>query len=423
MKKILITILLILSTSVGALASTVSVFADTLPNISEINKNGTTIEISIDSGDIKKAIVEYTFVSNDILMSKLEQFEVIPISCEIGSNINIYQINVPKQALSIKIWRVINTNDQIKSLNGTLEWINTPEDAISAVETRIKTIYVDNKLVTRESEAILIAGGAGGVIPGYTFHMHFNLNDAEGNAIPIDYLYSLNVEFDVIKVPFWGLGNKKSTHESYILKAGETRNMDTWPFLAPYTVNDELSKSFDNDYEFMITLGSYESDKLNSLIIQLDNISLLTVSYFYNGVFYDSETVQDEPYSSDDVIDVYPGTIDEISGILNQIGALKDFMQNLSSSFRTTIIIAILILGLMIISFASKIISLIFKIPFIIYKIVRSFIGIIKMLGNFFYFLIKFIINIPGHLINILLFLFIPKNKKKERNSSVSKYI
>lgn len=411
MKKTLITILLAIIMSVGAFASADIVSAEEASVIplgySLIKRTDDVLEFTVSMENLEEAIIEYSFYSNNVLMSKLLQVDITHELCVLGTDENVFAMTLPEEALSVIVWRVITSDDEIKSLSGSFEYTESPETAIPAVETRVKQIYVENKLVTREQNAVVSGVG---LVSGYTFRMHFDLNDEFEEPIPIDYIYSVSVEYDVVTSYFWGVFPGFTSHESFELVSGETRNMDGWPFLRPYTVYESIEESFDNGYDWLITLGTYESDTLNTKIVQIDNVELLTISYFYDGVFYDRETVIDEPYDSDDVIDVLPGTIDPVTSLLDQL-------TNMFETLSTTVRIILAVLGFILLILAFIFIKGLFTTLIGIGK------GIIWVLKAF-YNLLKFLVYvIPKTIIKGIVFLFIPQTKRKERNRNASRYI
>jgi hypothetical protein len=411
MKKTLITIALAIIMSVGVFISADIVSAEeasVMPlGYSVVKRTDDQLEFVVSMENLDTAIIEYSFFSNEVLMSSLIEVDLSPEGCVIGTDENIYIMDLPEEALSVIVWRVTTSDDEIKSLSGTFEYTESPETAISAVETRVKQIYVENKLVTREQNAVVSGVG---LVSGYTFRMHFDLNDENGESIPIDYIYSVSVEYDVVTSYIWGLIPGFTSHESFELVSGETRNMDGWPFLRPFTVYESIEESFDEGYNWLITLGSYASDKLNTKIVQIDNVELLTISYFYEGVFYDREEVQDGPYDSDDVIDVIPGTIDPVTSLLDQITTM---FESLSSTVRIILAVLGLILLILAFIFVKGLVNVFIGIG-------KAVIWVFKALGK----IIRFIVYvIPKTLMTGIIFLFIPQSKRKERNRNASRYI
>jgi len=400
MKKTLITIVLAIIMSVGAFASADIVSAEEASVMplaySIVKRTNDQLEFVVSMENLDTAVIEYSFFSNDVLMSRLLEVDLSHEACVIGTGENVYVMDLPEEALSVIVWRVITSDDEIKSLSGTFEYTESPETAISAVETRVKQIYVENKLVTREQNAVVSGIG---LVSGYTFRMHFDLNDENGESIPIDYIYSVSAEYDVVTSYIWGLIPGFTSHESFELVSGETRNMDGWPFLRPYTVYESIEESFDEGYNWLITLGSYESDKLNTKVVQIDNVELLTISYFYDGVFYDREEVQDSPYPSEGIIDVIPGTIDPVA--------------NLNSTVRIILAVLGLILLILVFIFIKGVVTTLIGIG-------KGIIWVFKALLK----IIRFIVYvIPKTLMTGIVFLFIPQSKRKERNRNASRYI
>ncbi|MBI9009636.1 MAG: hypothetical protein JEZ05_06350 [Tenericutes bacterium] len=412
MKKTLITIILTILLSVGAFASADIVSAEETSVIplgySVVRRNDSTLEFTVSMENLEKAIIEYSFYRNEILMSKLLEVDISHEYCIFGTDQNVYAMNLPEEALSVIVWRVITDSEEIKSLSGSFEYEESPETAISEVEARLKTIYVENDLITKELGLTSI----GGIVAAnsYTFKMYFNLEDIDSNRIPIDEIYSLEVEYD-IKYKYLGFINGSSEHVVKSIVATEQRNATYWPFIIPESVKTNIETSGELEYDWVVNLGTYrDADGVLPLSdVTLDQTTILTISYFYNGVFYDSETVVDEPYDSSDIIDVIPGTIDPITSIIDKV---IDSIGNLGSTL--SVILAVLLVILLIAGI------ILFK------SLVKTIIGILKAVWwslKAVYLFVRFVVYIiPKTLIKAIVFLFIPKTKRKERYNA-SRYI
>ena len=401
MKKALTSIIIAIIVSAGILfsADMNTVSASTIPLTYELDKTNTQGYITISEENLVKAIVEYTFYSNGILMSKLESIDLVFESCEIGSDRNNYSFILPEEALSFKVWRVIDDLDQIKSLDGDHEFISEVGTGINDVETRIKTLYINDDLITKE--------------PGYSetaevwiFKMHFNVEDAEGNIIPIDRIHSLEVEYNVVKSMFFGLWSDVQA-VSKVIEATEERNSMYWPFITPQTVINHIQRSYANDgnFDWMVDLGSHSVPRLTGSDVTIDQTSIIKISYYYQDVFYEDQVVIDEPYDEEDVVPVIPGTTNPILSIGEWFASMGQTLKFIMIGIVVIIIVLVMSLAIKTIGFIKGAITITYKFILFIFK------------------LLKFIfIGIPKAIINFIVFLIVPKNTRKEQRH-VSRYL
>jgi len=402
MKKALITILLTIIMSAGIIfsADLTKAKAEDVPVIYSLSTWNDRGIININSDSIEKAIIEYTFYSNDILFSKLENFNLVYEANAIGTDSHKYSFELPEGTLSFKVWRVITKTDQIMSLSGENELILQEGAGIDAVETRLKTLIISDDLVTKEPVWSDFAG-----IAKYAFRMHFNVEDQEGNSIPIDHIYSLEVEFNVVKTTFWVITSEQE--QTKLIKATEQRNYLAWPFIYSDTVVNAIEPSNDsqNRFDWMFELGTYSINIVPGASITVDETTVIKLSYFYNGEFYNDVDVIDEPYDGEDVIPVIPGTTDPITSII-------DWIAQVGSTLKFILIAVVALIALAAISLVFKTLGFIKSLLVGGYKLIILLFKLIRYI----------VFGIPKAIINFVVFLLIPKAQRKE-NRNVSRYI
>jgi len=401
-KKALISIVLAILMSAGIFLSAdiKTVSAQSIPLTYEVKKDNYSNGIVIIDGDYYvKAVVEYTFYSNDILMSRLETINLVFELCEIGTNRNHFSFSLPDNALSFKVWRVIDDNDYIRSLDGDNEYIHSIGTSIDDVETRLKTIYITDDLITKEA-------GYSETASVWIFKMHFNVEDANGNKIPISKIHSLEVEYYVVKSFFGGLfKDRQYVHKK--IEATEQRNSMVWPYIIPQSVVQNIKQSYDsqNRYDWMVDLGSASVPRLTGSDVTIDQTSVLKISYYYQGQFYQDIDVVDEPYPGEDVIPVTPGTTDPLI-------SLAQWFENLGETLKYILIGVLVLIGIALLSLVLKVLGALKTIV----------IGGYKMIILLFKFIKFIVIGIPKAFINFFVFLIVPKERRKEQRH-VSRYL
>ena len=360
--------------------------------------------------NLVSAEVEYTYYSNEILMSQLITVDIINQGIESSTSHDVYSFTVPEEALSVTVWRVIRSDNQMNSLSGSFEYVYSEETSISAVETRIKTLYITEDLITRETAYSNLGGGA------YAFRMHFNLEDSAGNDIDIDYIHSLTVEYDIVhtyldNILSGAAGSTSTDHQVLEIIATETRNATYWPYIIPETVVTNIGESFDSDYDWMVELGTFID--IDGILpfdsVTLDQTTILTISYYFDGVFYDYVEVIDDPYDSEDIIDVVPGTTIEVINMLDEV---ISFLDGIGDTLKWILIgLAAVLLIVVVIFFVNVVKGILW--------IIKTIWWVIKLPFKIF----KFTIKLPGYILDGIVLLFVPRKKRKERNKNVGRFI
>ncbi len=407
MKKALITILLMITMSAGIIFSAdIVLSAESIPLTYEVTKDDDRGSILVNFDNLKTAILEYTFYSNDILMSRLDTVNLILEGSEIGTDRTWYSFSLPSETLSFKVWRVVDSEDQIKSLDGDHEYVHGEGTSISDVETRLKTLYILDDLITKEavySETAEV----------WKFNMHFNVIDSEGNQVPIDKIHSLKVEYNVIKSMFFGAWKTNQAITKEII-ATETRNAMIWPYIIPQSVINNIQESYHNandntigneDYDWMVNLGTFSVSRLTGSDVALDKTSVLSISYYYEGVFFEDQVVVDEPYDDEDIIPVIPGTTDPLVSI-------SEWFTDLGSKIQFILMGIVVIIALVFISLVFKGLAAVKTVIVMLYKLIAFFVKAMSFI----------LLGIPKWIINTIVFLVIPRTKRKEQ-SHVSRYL
>ncbi len=399
MKKALITtiIAILLSAGIFFSAGNLNVSASETENhiyIESLQVSGTDIFFEVETTDVDQVILEYSYYKETILFSRLVRLNVQKVSINTTTGLSKYHFSKPNNALSMKIWRIANDSTIRSTVNG--EYIYSEATALSQVQARVKQIIVDNDLITKERVySDNIAAKA------YRFVMHFDLVDEENNPIDIDRIIKLSAKFNVVQS---GLISTTTT-KNLIIEETTFYPQSYFPFFVPQRITQNIDQSFDTNYTWMVDLGSYKSGPHIPFIapgdVTLDKTQLLTIDYVFEGVFYNDQVVIDEPYDSDDIIDVIPGTTDPVTNLWER---LDELFGNLDNAIKTILII---VAGLGVV----LVLSLLFK-TFSLLKNIS--IGLFKV--------IKFIvIGIPKGFIKLIWFLIVPRSDRKEREN-VNRY-
>lgn len=413
MKKALIILLLSLILSAGLYFNPAhGIIAEVIPTISEPGKSGTTAYFFSSEPDLKQAIIEYTFLSNGVYMSKLKTMDLTLTAQNTTQTVNKYSFTIPTEALAFKVWRVITQGDYIKSVSGSNVY-TSGSYSMEGIEVRLKTLYINDDLITREQSL----SNTGGLLQtSKQFWMHFRVVDAMGEKVPIDRIHSINVEFDVVNTYIGFIDSR--THVVKTIQATENRSLSVWPFIYPSHVVTLIKESThlrdDNIvgneiYDWMVNLGSYDYSWPASSV-NLDQTTILTIDYYYNDVFYDDQEVVDKPYDMDDIVDVIPGTVNPATSLFTKIW---DWIK---ANPDTAIMILV---GLLVTFIIGKILSTIKIVVEVLGFVFKGIGWIFKMIFKVIYYILYFfIVLIPKGFIKFVYFLFVPYEKRqlKERN-------
>ena len=421
MKKALIILTLSLILSAGLYFNPAhGINAAVAPAISEPGKSGTSAYFYTDDPDLKYAIIEYTFLSNGVYMSKLKTYEITLNAQNTTQTINKFSFTLPAEALAFKVWRVITHGDYIKSVSGLNVYVNGTY-SMDGIELRLKTLYIYDDLITREQSI----GSVGTLLtPSKQFYMHFSVVDAMGEEVPIDEIHSIRVEYDIVRT-FVGLIDTR-THVEKTIQATENRSLTVWPFIYPAHVVTNIKESThlrdDNIvgneiYDWMVDLGAYDYTWPASSV-NLDQTTILTIDYYYDGVFYQDAEVVDEPYDVEDIIDVIPGTTTPIDTLWNKI--LEWILANPETAIMIVgALIAIVIIG-KILSTIKILVDLLKSVLKSVWWVVKTiFIGIYY----FVYYVLKFIfVIVPKGIGKFIYFLFVPYDRRQLKERNVIEY-
>lgn len=417
MKKALIILLLSLILSAGLYFSPAhGIIADVAPTLSEPGKSGTSAYFYSSDSDLKQAIIEYTFLSNGVYMSKLKTFDLTLSAQNTTQTINKFSFTIPSEALAFRVWRVITHGDYIKSVSGSNIY-QSDSYSMDGIELRLKTLYIYDDLITREQAV----GNIGTLLTTTKqFYMHFSVVDALGDKVPIDEIHSIKVEYDIVRTYIGFIDSR--THVEKTIQSSENRSLSVWPFIYPAHVVTNIKESThlrdDNIvgneiYDWMVDLGAYDYSWPASSVT-LDQTTILTIDYYYDGLFYDDAEVVDKPYDQGDIVDVIPGTVTPSESLWLQIW---DWIKNNPDT-------AIMILvGLIATFIIGKILSTIKILVDIVKSVLKGAWWIIKTIFigiyYFLYYVLKFIfVWVPMGIGKFIYFLFIPYEKRqlKERN-------
>jgi len=399
MKKALISILLSIILSAGIIFSADSITIQAEEShefIESMVVSGRDVFFEVEHPNVANVIVEYSYQVNELLFSKLVRLRTQKVSIDTSTGLTKYYFRMPSEALSFKIWRLGNNSTISSTANG--EYIRSEASALSNVDLRVKQLIIDNDLITKEF------GYTSDVATrAYKFVMHFDIIDEEGNPVNISNIIRVNVRFNVVQK---GLINS-TTSKEITIEENEVivSSWAVFPYFKNEIVKTNISRSFDSRYTWMIDLGTYKTGigLPGGFLadVTLDKTQLLTIDYVFDGVFFNDQVVIDEPYDQDDVLHVNPGTTDPYTNIFDSIGNLFD---NLSSAFNIMIIIIISIAAIVVLTLFSKVFSIVSFVGKAIIKLIQLKLKILKYL----------MVDIPGYLIKFILFLIIPKEKRKE---------
>jgi len=309
-----------------------------------------------------------------------------------------------------KLWRVIES-ENIKSLSGAIEY---GAYDIDSVEVRVKTLYITDDLIQRAEVAV----NDPLYNMAYNFTMYFNIDDEEGNNVPIDRIHSLEVEYTIKRTSLWLLSDNE-----YVIKdiqATETRNAVYWPYIFPQSVINNITPAnrYDLDgnllYEWKVNLGTYSTTRTLGANVTLDQTSILTIDYYYDGIFYEDQVVVDEPYDEDDIITTTMPLFDQIKAYFESL---------IEQPLKILIGIGILILTLVVFKLLSMVGSLAKEMKTVLFFVFKAIYYIIKWFILGVYHIILFLVyQLPNGSIKALYWLFTPKEKRLARER-VDQYV
>lgn len=390
MKKTLVTILLAIIMSVGVYTSTDNVIYAAESN--PINIEGGKGYFWTSYGDVDYITYEYTYYMDDVLYSELDRVKASAEANTIDNSNYQYSFNLDSKTLSFRVWNLVLSSEEIVYPEETLEYNFSEETSISNVQLRLKTIFIDDDMLIKKFLTSDIIGSH------YEFILNFNVEDVLGETIPIDSIYSLSVKYDLLSNT-WGIFNSSKEVKKEIFATEEGDILDVWPdYYASIKMDaiDWRNNITESDYSgFDWAVSICTVDQVWKEEKTLDQTQVLTISYYYNGVFYEDSIVEHDPIDTEEIIEE---------------GSPWESLSETFSSLETTLTLIVTLVILIVVILALIYVN-----------------NLIKMVIHIFkgaWFLLKLVfIKIPIGIWKALKFLFIPKNKRKEHKKYVGRYI
>jgi hypothetical protein len=234
----------------------------------------------------------------------------------------------------------------------------------------------------------------------YNFNIHFNLEDNDGNRIPIDRIVRVSYAFDVVKTELWGLITQR-TPEQVTIEETTYQPLQLYPYFDFPRVRANIEESDENGFDWTVDLGTYSAaGKLGS--IKLDQTQMLTIEYFYEGEFFEEDDVVDIPYDQEDIVDVNP----------DWVNSIKDWIAKLNNTFMMVVIGLGAILVMLVLMFITKLFTVVKFIFTVIYKVLYYSLLLIKFI----------MVDIPRYIIKFIIFMIVPSDKRKEQ-THVGRYL
>jgi hypothetical protein len=393
MKKALITILLIITLSAGIFfsADNFTVSAAEPNEILSISVSDRRVIFPTLYEGYEYVHIEYTYFMDDKLVSRIKN---IPVSNQAISieGYTLYQFYLPTEAISFKILRGIDGTITNEFTGDTIH-LESESSSFDNVELRIKQIVINEDLITREYVYSQLGAS-------YNFNIHFNLEDNDGNRIPIDRIVRVSYAFDVVKTELWGLITQR-TPEQVTIEETTYQPLQLYPYFDFPRVRANIEESDENGFDWTVDLGTYSAaGKLGS--IKLDQTQMLTIEYFYEGEFFEEDDVVDIPYDQEDIVDVNPDWVDSI----------KDWIAKLNNTFMMVVIGLGAILVMLVLMFITKLFTVVKFIFTVIYKVLYYSLLLIKFI----------MVDIPRYIIKFIIFMIVPADKRKEQ-THVGRYL
>ncbi len=376
--------------------------------ISAVSLTGTTASFMVPRTDIDQVVVEYAYLVDQVLVSKLKTIDVT-------SSTGVYSFQVPEGTKAYRIWRLLIKNgDQwlATSPSGTTEYKNGSY-TIANVQTRLKTIYIEDDLITSESVQPDEDFEMAGIRAWKKFTMYFSTVDALGNTIPIDRIASIAFSYDIKKTI---LGITTTTHKDVVINETTLQRTGSWPWLFSQEIvtrikpaNRIVLGTGEIAYFWEVDLGTYSYTAFIGNV-SLDETTIITIDYYYQGVFYDDAEVVDVPYDEGDIQDVNPDwQVDESPDFLGW------FMENWKTIINVVLIIVAISLAGKIFGFLGGILAFLKDIALMTAKAIGFVIRILSIVV--FYTLKTLFYWVPIGIGKALYFLFVPASKRRRKPS------
>jgi hypothetical protein len=395
MKKALITIIMIMTLSAGILFSAGNhISANELTSIDSITVNDNQATFYAEYRNYDAIQVQYTYIENDILITKLSNISIDNIASRVIDGWYLYQFELPSNALSFIIRQGMDGLVIDQFTNN--EYIFSQDTRVQNADMSIKQIVINEDLITKKP----VWSDWGQL---YEFVIHFNIEDENGDQIPIDRIASVTYEYDVVNKELFNTTRTPMTIE--IDESTYNQGANFIPVF-PYYVNDWITnniyESEQDGYTWSVNLGQYRASSSLEFLsdVNIDQTQMIHIEYYSEGTYISTDEIVDDPYDQEDI--VYTTFFEQI----------KDLINNLGDSLQIIMYIAIAIVGLLVISLVLKIFGLL------------KFIGkLISKTIKLLYRVAKFIVwDSTKHTVKLIWLLIVPREKRKERGYNANRY-
>lgn len=361
MKKALITILMIMTLSAGILFSAGNhISAEELVPIDSITVDGEQAKFYAEYRYYDAVQIQYTYSENDILITKLANISANNVAKRVIDGWYLYEFEIPSNTLSFIIRQ--GMDGLVVDNFSNNEYILSQDTRVQNADMSIKQVVINEDLITKH--AVWSDWGA-----LYEFVIHFNIEDENGDQIPIDRIASVTYEYDVVKKEFFN--TDRTPMEIKIDESTYNQGASFIPFF-PYYINDwvtdNIYESEEDGYTWSVNLGQHRVFSPLPLIsdVNIDQTHMIHIEYYSEGNYISTDEIVDDPYDQEDI--VYNTLFDNIKNLFNSLG----------DSLRIIMYVVIGIAVLLGIGLVFKVIGLIKGFILTFYRVVKLVLRLVK---------------------------------------------
>lgn len=341
MKKIIITMLLVVSTLVLATAPTFGATTDRKIDV-EIIRDNTTVDIKhLSDIKIDYAVVEFAYMRDDNKLSELKTFEVKNNKFEIKSNVIAIKLHQIKTLVKQTYYTYATAG---KNTIGTFEDVTR----INIVE--IETVDI---LSNDYHEPLWNIPGApvGQQYHYWEFYFNFDKPHDKIRSATLNYVaYTRQAIIPYVWVREYG-------HTNVSEKVLDTEHIDKAN--AMYKLEKNTTSSVNSDY--VIRFAKSASGLFKNLNM-VENVAMVQIEYLIDGEFIVADVIND-PMTPDD---------DNLNWLLRFIEQFRKFINSINWDNALTYVLVFLavIIGIPLLMLLISIIGLVFKVIKVIVKLI-----------------------------------------------------
>lgn len=380
MKKLLI-LLMVVASVLLALPNSISAESIYDEKIDiEIIKDNNTITINHTSGkNIEYAVVEYSFMKDGRYISMLDTFDV---------RNDKFTINKGVSTIAVKVWQLKELKNNIyyrystSNKNSVGSFTGVERIAIVEIETRhIEVVKLDivssrKQLSPRHKY--------------YEFYFDFEKEHDEVISIDVEYIVTEYIFLGLFKGDSYNVSDNINIYNDLVISGYEQYAAGGSVGHRPATRSVIALEPNDSKHEGTHVARASAPTSYLKDAFKIENFAIITIEYTVDGEFYIDQVINDPTTPIEDDINEIKRLLEYLKSILGNITGLVSKVTDFFNGNASTVV------------------------KVIIFIVASILLGPVLFILKTIFTAVKYILKIPGMIINTFKILFVPKKNERK---------